>query len=184
VVSTDYPLRPIPYLPRAKPRGPLSFHVLAHSFALFCTHQKLNSFVFTRFRTLCQKPPGGGGASATRSAFRGRRDSLLSSDCSLRGNPPSASFSVDGACIDMVGVFSVHSASIPFPSLAFQPSIEDSYPVRTVNLRPFHLLSLLECADPKNAPITPLECAVPKTRHLKSFRMRRSEKRGGREVNC
>jgi len=33
----------------------LSFHVLAHSFALFCTPAKLNSFVFKRFRTLRQK---------------------------------------------------------------------------------------------------------------------------------
>src|SRR5216684_2008451 len=31
-----------------------------HIFALFCTHPKLNSFVFNRFRTLCQKPPGVG----------------------------------------------------------------------------------------------------------------------------
>ena len=38
-------------------------------------------------------------------------------------------------------------------------------------------LSLLECAVPQNAPITPLECAVPKSLDLKSFRMRRSEKR-------
>src|SRR6266851_6577030 len=29
----------------------------SNSCALFCTHQKLNSFVFKRFRTLCQKPP-------------------------------------------------------------------------------------------------------------------------------
>ena len=28
---------------------------------LFCTHQKLNPLVFNRFRTLCEKPPGGGG---------------------------------------------------------------------------------------------------------------------------
>jgi hypothetical protein len=34
---------------------PLSFHILAHSFALFCTHEELNSFVFKRFRTLRQK---------------------------------------------------------------------------------------------------------------------------------
>src|SRR6266851_5714791 len=49
----------------------------------------------------------------------------------------------------------------------------------TVNLQPLYPLSLLECADPQNAPITPLECAVPKTQHLKSFRMRSSEKSGG-----
>src|SRR6266852_3235034 len=40
-------------------------------------------------------------------------------------------------------------------------------------------LSPLDCAVPKNAPITPLECAVPKIRRFKSFRMRSSEKSGG-----
>ena len=39
---------------------PLSFHILAHSFALFCTRAKLNSFIFKRFRTLCTKHPGWG----------------------------------------------------------------------------------------------------------------------------
>src|SRR5712692_7624222 len=34
--------------------------VFSHSCALFCTHQKLNSFVFMRLRTLCQKLPGVG----------------------------------------------------------------------------------------------------------------------------
>jgi hypothetical protein len=38
----------------------LSFHILAHSLALFCTPQKLNSFIFNRFRTLCTKTPGWG----------------------------------------------------------------------------------------------------------------------------
>src|SRR6267378_6831839 len=33
----------------------LCFHILAHSFALFCTHKKLNSFLFKRLRTLRQK---------------------------------------------------------------------------------------------------------------------------------
>src|SRR6266851_4295905 len=31
---------------------------LLHISAFFCTHQKLNSLVFNRFRTLCKKPPG------------------------------------------------------------------------------------------------------------------------------
>jgi len=31
---------------------------LLHIFAFFCTHQKLNSLVFNRFRTLCTKYPG------------------------------------------------------------------------------------------------------------------------------
>src|SRR6266852_1437810 len=41
---------------------PLWFHTLAHSLALFCTPQKLNSFIFKRFRTLRQKTqPAGWG---------------------------------------------------------------------------------------------------------------------------
>src|SRR5216684_867614 len=52
------PLHPIPILSRAKPRDPLSFHILAHSFALFCARAKLNSFVFRRFRAPCKKTPG------------------------------------------------------------------------------------------------------------------------------
>jgi len=32
----------------------------SHSCALFCTHAKLNSFIFKRFRTLCTKHPGVG----------------------------------------------------------------------------------------------------------------------------
>src|SRR5882762_5543033 len=42
----------VPYL--------LYFQSRAHSFALFCTPQKLNSFIFKRFRTLCKKTGGGG----------------------------------------------------------------------------------------------------------------------------
>src|SRR5713101_2700060 len=34
---------------------------LSHSCALFCTHQESNSFLFKRFRTLCEKTPRGGG---------------------------------------------------------------------------------------------------------------------------
>src|SRR6266481_8548165 len=33
---------------------------LFHFFALFCAYQKLNSFLFKRFRTLCKKHPGWG----------------------------------------------------------------------------------------------------------------------------
>jgi hypothetical protein len=39
---------------------PLYFQTLPHSFALFCTHTKLNPFLFKRFRTLCKKTPGVG----------------------------------------------------------------------------------------------------------------------------
>src|SRR5437879_11124409 len=56
------------YLPAALSSGlqvstflmnyPLSFQLLAHSFALFCISAKFNSFVFMRFRTLWQKHGG------------------------------------------------------------------------------------------------------------------------------
>src|SRR5258708_31879998 len=39
----------------------LSFHILAHSFALFCILKEPNSLLFNRFRTLCPKTPGGWG---------------------------------------------------------------------------------------------------------------------------
>ena len=42
------------------PVYPLSFQILVHSFALSCTHQTRDLFVFSYFRTLCQKPPGVG----------------------------------------------------------------------------------------------------------------------------
>src|SRR5216683_2134646 len=39
---------------------PLYFHTLPNSFALFCTCQKFNAFIFKQFRTLCEKHPGVG----------------------------------------------------------------------------------------------------------------------------
>src|SRR6266446_5745290 len=43
-------------------RSPLnSSSFFSHPCALFCTNEKLNSFVFKQFRTLCKKPPGVGG---------------------------------------------------------------------------------------------------------------------------
>ncbi len=43
----------------------------SHSSELFCAQQKVNSFVFMQFRTLCQKHPGvGGTATPTCSNFR------------------------------------------------------------------------------------------------------------------
>src|SRR6266852_739380 len=48
------------HYPLSSTTYPLSFHILAHSFALFCTQEKLKSFLFMPFRTLCQKHPGVG----------------------------------------------------------------------------------------------------------------------------
>ena len=52
ILSNAYPMFPISFI----------FQSRAHSFALFCAPQKLNSFIFNRFRTLRQKtePPGWG----------------------------------------------------------------------------------------------------------------------------
>src|SRR5882762_10062173 len=36
------------------------FQSIVHSFAQFCRHAELNSFLFNQFRTLLQKHPGGG----------------------------------------------------------------------------------------------------------------------------
>src|SRR6266567_4704062 len=65
--SWALPLRPATELPHPlaracpeQPSDPLCFCILAHSFARFCTLQKLNSFLFKRFRTLCTKHPGWG----------------------------------------------------------------------------------------------------------------------------
>src|SRR5260370_12922721 len=63
-VSSAYPLPLIPCLSRGKPRDPLSFHILAHSSALFCTRANLNSFLFKRFPTLSEKHPGWGEGGA------------------------------------------------------------------------------------------------------------------------
>jgi len=51
-------------------RRELGFHsssFFSHSCALFCTGEKLNSFIFKRFRTLQPKTPGVGGPSCSRS---------------------------------------------------------------------------------------------------------------------
>src|SRR5712664_189961 len=62
---------PIPYS-----QSPIPFlfkyvRTLLHFFALFCTHQKLNSFIFNQLRTLCKKHRGvWGTATAARFAER------------------------------------------------------------------------------------------------------------------
>ena len=45
---------------------PLCFQIVADSFALFCSHKKLNPFVFKRFHTLCAKHPGVGWGTSAR----------------------------------------------------------------------------------------------------------------------
>ena len=87
----------------------LSFHILAHSFALFCTPQKLNSLLFNRFRTLCQKTPRVGvpcGSYALASLLH-------------RESHTSCFLSLAGAC---------EPAWASLPTLPFQPSTVDSQP--------------------------------------------------------
>src|SRR5260370_29991681 len=56
-----YPLEPLSQpLPGAGPKDTFCFHILAHSFALFCFPAKVNSSLFNRFRTLCTKYRGWG----------------------------------------------------------------------------------------------------------------------------
>jgi hypothetical protein len=56
------PNTPSPTFKRSKDSSiyPLFFHILAHSFAHFRTHAKLNPFVFKQFRTLCAIHEGDG----------------------------------------------------------------------------------------------------------------------------
>src|SRR6266571_7042790 len=57
--------------------------LFSYTYGLFCTCQKLNPFLFTQFRTLCQKHPGGGwGASALEGS-----DSLFLFTVSLATRP-------------------------------------------------------------------------------------------------
>jgi len=64
ILSNAYPMFPISFI----------FQSRAHSFALFCAPQKLNAFIFKRFRTLRQKTqsPGSGerGTSAIHKFLR------------------------------------------------------------------------------------------------------------------
>jgi hypothetical protein len=63
---------PKPFAPSTFCIHPLCFDILAHSFALFCTHTKLNPFLFNRFCTLCQKHPGWGTPCASLPEVPGR----------------------------------------------------------------------------------------------------------------
>jgi hypothetical protein len=58
-------------------RYPLSFLIVAHSFAHFCTNKKLNSFVFRRFRTLWRKTPEVGGVNSFATVPVGGRESRI-----------------------------------------------------------------------------------------------------------
>src|SRR5437899_1561066 len=59
-----------------------SFPFFSCTYALFCTPRKPNSFLFMRFRTLCQKHPGWGCGAFSRSA------SPRPSACLLTALPP------------------------------------------------------------------------------------------------
>src|SRR5712664_1004622 len=71
---------PCPLLVPSKAEGSPFF---SHSCAIFCTRANLNSFLFKRFRTLCEKPPGVGGhlpflrSLASREPTRGSKSPAL-----------------------------------------------------------------------------------------------------------
>src|SRR6267378_2601270 len=88
----------------------LYFHILAHSFALFCTHKKHNPLVFNRFRTLRQKTRGGGYPVSCARPLRG--------DYHAPNKSP--------ACPDLVGVTNHQSLlwpSAPLRRAAFGATI-------------------------------------------------------------
>ena len=73
-----------------------------------------------------------------------------------------------------------YSNSFVFTLFTKLPGCIDGIPHFPFSL--FHFrprLSSLECAVPRFRALTPLECAVTKTRYHKSFRMRTYKKKGG-----
>ena len=87
---------PIPsfFSPHIQPQVPnslmfksylLSFQTLPHSFVVFCTHEKLNSFLFKSFHTLCAKHPGvGEGITRDRQILKPLRVQPSALLCDLR----------------------------------------------------------------------------------------------------
>ena len=73
-------------------------------------------------------------------------------------------------------------SSAPRPNKNSHPTLPSRAPVPFPGyslLTTHYPLTLLESALPQKPRVTPLQSADPKTKHLKSFRIRRSEKRGG-----
>ena len=60
---------PLPRQSSAPKTQPLRFQYLTHSFARFCTDQKIKFHRIIALRTLCQKHPGWGGTLSPNSAF-------------------------------------------------------------------------------------------------------------------
>jgi hypothetical protein len=128
---------------------PLSFHTLGHSFALFCTPRKLNSFIFKRFRTLRQKT----------TSVTGKRYVMGSSSSSLW--PPclrvKLSDCVSGACPDPVGAlipilsFDLQLSTLNLPTLALSPldATFTGLPASVANKRLTSRLSLLDATYKK-----------------------------------
>jgi len=65
-----------------------------------------------------------------------------------------------------------------FANQLFSPLSSPNFGLSAVSRRVSFHLSPLQSALPKNPPTTRLESALPKTQHLKSFRIRTYRKRG------
>jgi hypothetical protein len=129
---------------------PLSFHTLGHSFALFCTPRKLNSFIFKRFRTRRQET----------TSVTGKRYVMGSSSSSLW--PPclrvKLSDCVSGACPGPVGAlipilsFGIQLSTLNLPTLALSPldATFTGLPASVANKRLTVRLSPLDATGSKN----------------------------------
>ena len=99
-----------------------SFPLFSCTYELFCTGEKLNSFLFMRFRTLYQKHPGWGWALF---------DHHFSKRASRPADIPHSS--------TLAPVFSVASVLIPILSFDFRSKIPTRSGLSIANLRKYSL---------------------------------------------
>src|SRR6267378_2980917 len=108
--------------------------MLAHSFALFCIYQKLNSFVSNRFRTLCTKTRGMGYPLTSPPVFCERRE--------RRGAPPVPIFT--SLLPYILASLPLSSTISPLPAevqMSFSQRLDD---IRTGFERPFWVSNITE----------------------------------------
>src|SRR6266478_8385409 len=130
----------------------LSFHILPHSFAVFWARTKLNSFLFNRFRTLCQEKTHGVGADQKR-----RRPSRSDGGICEKGVPSSGEKIVDRLTvtknIDRLTVAKNVVDSVNFP-------VAEAEEVHSSGISPDALARWCSPRAPRTAspPVPPSEC--------------------------